>query len=272
MLSLKSNFVGIKEVKALYWPKPRSHKGQNGILLIIAGSSRYHGAPIFTAKIASRIVDLIYFSSVPENNKLLEKMKLGLAEFITVNRDEIDNYIRKVDAVLIGPGMEVVDETKIIVNSLLKRYKNKKFILDADALKVVDLKLLGPNVVITPHKGEFEMMFDKKPLAKNVQQMAKKHNCIIVLKAPKDIICSPKECKYNITGNQGMTKGGTGDVLAGLIAGLACKNDLYLAAKVGTFLNGLAGDQLFERVSYYYNASDLADQIPKTIKWCLEFK
>jgi NAD(P)H-hydrate epimerase len=68
-----------------------------------------------------------------------------------------------------------------------------------------------------------------------------------------------------------MTKGGTGDVLAGLIAALACKNDLFLAACAGTFLNGLAGDRLFKKVSYYYSASDLISEIPKAIKWSEKF-
>jgi len=59
-----------------------------------------------------------------------------------------------------------------------------------------------------------------------------------------------------------MTKGGTGDVLAGLIAGLACKNDLFLAASVGAYINGLAGDTLYKKVGPYFNASDLCEEIP----------
>jgi NAD(P)H-hydrate epimerase len=69
-----------------------------------------------------------------------------------------------------------------------------------------------------------------------------------------------------------MTKGGTGDVLAGLIAGLACNNDLFLSACAGVFINGLAADSLKQKMSYYYNASDLMNQIPRTIKWCLDYE
>ncbi len=68
-----------------------------------------------------------------------------------------------------------------------------------------------------------------------------------------------------------MTIGGTGDVLAGLLAGLACWNDLFLAASAGVFLNGLAGDKLKNRLSYYYSASNLVSEIPKAIKWCEEY-
>jgi len=68
-----------------------------------------------------------------------------------------------------------------------------------------------------------------------------------------------------------MTKGGTGDVLAGLITALAAKNDLYLAASAGVFINGLAGDRLSKKVSHYYNASNLIHEIPRALKWCEDF-
>ena len=247
--------IGIGEVKALHRSSEKSHKGDNGKLLIIGGSKTYHGAPILAAKIASKIVDLVYFSSVPENNELIKKMKSKLCEFITVPRDEVFKFVRKVDAVLIGPGMGVSEETKKLTNSLLRKNKNTKFILDAGALHVVDKKLLNENCIITPHKQEFKAL-----------KMPKKHKCVIVLKGKKDYVSNEKELKVNITGNAGMTKGGTGDVLAGLVAALACKNDLFLAACAGVFINGLAGDRLKKRASYYYNASDLINEIPKIIK------
>ena len=74
------------------------------------------------------------------------------------------------------------------------------------------------------------------------------------------------ECRVIEGGNEGMTKGGTGDVLAGLIAALACMNDPFLATIVGSFINKAAGDTLYKTVGPYFNASDLADQIPKTMK------
>ena len=247
--------IGIGEVKVLHKPSEKSHKGDNGKLLIIGGSKTYHGASILAAKIASKIVDLVYFSSVPENNELVKKMKSKLCDFITVSREEVFKFVKKVDAVLIGPGMEPDKETENIVNQLLKKYPSKKFILDAGALRVVDKKLLNENCIITPHKQEFKAL-----------KITKKYNCVIVLKGRKDYVSNGKELKINTTGNAGMTKGGTGDVLAGLIAALACKNDLFLAACAGVFINGFAGDRLKKKVSYYYNASDLINEIPKTIK------
>jgi hypothetical protein len=98
------------------------------------------------------------------------------------------------------------------------------------------------------------------------EDFAKRHNCIILLKGKEDIVCSPQECCLVKGGNAGMTKGGTGDVLAGLVAALACKNDPFLAAAAGSYINKAAGDALFEKVGYYFNASDLIEEIPKIMK------
>ncbi len=260
--------VTIKDVRKLYKPPKDSHKGQNGKLLIIGGSKLYHGSPIFAVKVASRIIDLVYFSSVKEVNTLVEKMKFEIADVIVIPKSEVNEYAKKVDCILIGGGMEQTKETKRLTENLLKRFPEKKFVIDADSLKVMNPKLLNENCIVTPHSVEFKKLFKVEANEENARKMAKEYRCIVVLKGRKDIICSPKVCKYNLTGNVGMTKGGTGDTLAGLIAALACKNDLFLAATVGTFVNGLSGDRLKEKVGYYYNASDLVEEIPKAMKWC----
>lgn len=256
-----------KDFKKIHKPRKDSHKGQNGRLMIIAGSEMYHGASILPLKIASRIVDLVYFSSVPINNELVKMMKADLTDFIAIPRRKVDKYIEKVDCVLIGPGMGTGWRSKRLTKKLLVKYPKKKFVLDADSLKVIKPELLNENCIVTPHKREFEKLFGVKPTGDKIKKMSKKYGCVIVLKGKEDIICSPKECRENKTGNEGMTKGGTGDVLAGLISALACKNKLFTAACLGTFINGLAGDKLEKKVSHYYNAFDLAEEIPKTMKW-----
>ncbi len=257
--------IGPGEVKILHRPSADSHKGDNGKLLIIAGSRKYHGALLLSAKMAGKTVDLVYISSVTENNELINKMKSMLAEFITVSRQEVDSQIKKVDAVLIGPGLGISQDSKKMVNQLLKKYTGKKFVLDADALKVVDKKLLNQNCIVTPHSGEFKSLFGKVASKKSAKEMAKKHGCVIVLKGRTDCVAGPSQFKINETGNPGMTKGGTGDVLAGLIAALACKNELFLSASAGVFICGLAGDRLKKKVGFYYNASDLVKEIPRVI-------
>jgi len=117
--------VGPGEVKALYKPPFASRKGKNGQLMIIAGSKRYHGAPLLATKIAGKIVDLVFFLSVPENNELVKKMRSKLCEFIVASREEMDTFIKRCDAILIGPGMGKSKEAKKITNHLLKNTQIK---------------------------------------------------------------------------------------------------------------------------------------------------
>ena len=274
-----------KEIfKGLYKPPKKSHKGQNGKLTIIGGSQLFHGASLWALRIASRIIDMVFYSTVKENENLTKKLKSEIYDFICVPRKELGNYIGESDAVLIGCGMEREENTFKITQHLLAKFPHKKWIIDAGSLQMMDpewLKNLS-NVIITPHKKEFCQLFKTKiknpvylshcttqgagcrPLENRVliQQKAKEYGCTIVLKGPTDIICSPTSCLINQTGNEGMTKGGTGDVLAGLIAGLACKNNLFLAACAGTYINGLSGDSLYKKVGPYFNATDLCEEIP----------
>lgn len=263
--------TGVGEVKVLQKPAATSHKGDNGQVLVIGGSQYFHGAPVLASQAASKIVDLVYFSSTAQNNEVVKKMKAKLADFMVVPRIGLEKIIKKVDVILIGPGLGVTEEGRKITNSLLKKYKNKKIVIDADALKMVDKKLLNKNCIVTPHRQEFKILFGVTGSEQTVKKMAKKYKCTIVLKGSIDFISTADEFKFNRTGNVSMTKGGTGDVLAGLIAGLAATNELFLAASAGAFINGLAGDRLNKRVSHYYNASDLVKEIPNTIKWALDY-
>lgn len=260
-----SNIVNKKDIQKIKKPKANSHKGENGSLLIIGGSKKYHGALLLSATIASKIVDLVYILSNPENYEVIQKIKSKLFEFITVLKNELGKYVILSDVILIGPGLGVSPKERKLVNELLKKYPQKKFVIDADALKVVNKSLLNRNHILTPHKREFETLFKVKATEINAKKIAKRFGCIIVLKGKEDIIASSSRSKNNITGNQGMTKGGTGDVLAGLIAALACKNSLFLSACAGAYLNGTAADKLKKRVSYYYSASDLIAEIPKLL-------
>jgi len=251
----------MKGIKKMWQPKPKSHKGDNGIITIIAGSKQYHGAALLAIKAASRLVDLVFFYSTKNNQALLQKIKTHACEFININKS-LNKYLLKSDAILIGPGMEI---NKILINKLLIKFNNKKIILDAGALKLINKKLLNNNIIITPHAAEFQFLFGIPGNVNNVKIMAQKYQCTIVLKGAKDVICNSQKIYYNKGGNAGMTKGGTGDVLAGLITALAAKNNLLSAAFYGSFFNKKAGEALYKKVGFYFNATDLANELPKTI-------
>src|SRR3989338_11306041 len=92
-------------LKKLYLPKEDSHKGQNGRLLIIGGSHLFHSASLWALKVASRIVDLVHYSSVEENNEIVRKLREEFRDGIVVHRKDLESYIEEDDCILIGPGM-----------------------------------------------------------------------------------------------------------------------------------------------------------------------
>ena len=256
-----------KIIAKLNLPKPNSHKRDNGRLLIIAGSDKYFGSLIYCVKAASRLADLIYLLSTKENQKLIKKLKLQTAEFMPVGKFPDRKILTDIDCILIGPGLGTSASAKRLTSMAIK--SNKKAVLDADALNVLDDNLkknLSPLHILTPHHKEFYRLFQLTPTPENTSKMAKKYHCTIILKGPVDVIAEPNGIvSLNKTGNAGMTKGGTGDVLAGLVSGLYCTNSAYTSAAAGTFINGLAGDELYKKSGTFYNAEDLVNQIPKTL-------
>jgi NAD(P)H-hydrate epimerase len=240
-------------------PAAGSHKGQNGKLLIIGGSHLFHAASLWSLTVASRIVDLVHYSSVPENNELV---KHEFRNGIVTPRSDIDAYIAEDDVILIGPGMTRDEETKQLTDTLLATYPKKQWVIDAGSLQMMDLTKIPKGAILTPHHQEYAHLFGDG----DITNMAKKYQCIILLKGEKDVASNGRETRVIEGGNPGMTKGGTGDVLAGLIAALACTNDPFLATIAGSFINKKAGDALYKKVGPYFNATDLANQIPVTMK------
>jgi NAD(P)H-hydrate epimerase len=178
-----------------------------------------------------------------------------------------------VDAVALGPGLGLHPETKKAVKMVVDIVEDagKPLLLDADGLKafaVFKRKLRVP-LVLTPHAGEYAILAGKKPAAElkeramEVQQAASELKAVILLKGPVDVVSDEARVKLNFTGNPGMTVGGTGDVLSGVVAALlAQKADPFEAAVAGAFINGATGDFVFEEKGAHMVASDLIDWIP----------
>lgn len=270
--------VTLEDICHLHVAKQNSHKGQNGRLLLIGGSELFHAASLWSLTVASRIVDLVHFSSVDENNAIVERSKSEFRNGIVIRREDIHAYIEEDDCILIGPGMTRDSQTKDLTDRLLRTYPNKQWVIDAGALQMMDLSSIPSKAILTPHHGEFELLLHKQSQSGYIQNeisgqtedivsaFAKKYDCIVVLKGQQDTVSNGKDTHVVVGGNAGMTKGGTGDVLAGLIAALACMNDPLLSAMAGSFINKMAGDELYTTVGPFFNATDLANQIPKTMK------
>jgi NAD(P)H-hydrate epimerase len=239
---------------SIYAPPAASHKGMNGRVLVVAGGRRYHGAAVFCILGARRFADLVYFMPGERNEKLLFAAS-QVPEAIVV-----DEY-PEADCVLAGPG---IGDAHLDLGKLRKRYA--RIVLDGDALGQVEPKELG-GLLITPHEGEFKRLFGMDGSPEHVRAMAERWKCAILKKGHVDVVSDGKEIVLVGGGNAGMTKGGTGDVLAGLLCALYAKNGAMEAAVAASRANKRAGELLFRERGYAYCASDLAEKLPEAMKW-----
>lgn len=260
-------------LKKLYVPASNSHKGQNGKVLLIGGSHLFHSSAFWALEIASKVVDMVYFSSTPVNNEIVKKLKSKFINGIIVPREKLEDYIAEADSILIGPGlprpdgMEIGDDdTKVLTEKWLMKFPNKKWVVDGGSLQVIKPQILPKSSIITPNKKEFKMLFNEEMSEELVEKFAKDFGITILAKGENDIVCDSQKSVIVSGGNAGLTKGGTGDVLAGLVASFYAKNDAFLSAVCASFINKKAGENLFNSVGLYYNASDLLLEIPKAMK------
>ncbi len=253
-----------KILHSLYLPPKWSYKGQNGKLLIIGGSKHYHGAPIFSILAAKRFIDLLYFYPGDSDPYLINAVKTIPEAMIVYDL----NRVSECDCVLFGIGLAnaIFDVDYVIKNA-------NRLVIDGDGFKLIKDKLckLKPKseatTILTPHEREFNSLFGCEGTKKNVEKMANSYGIVILKKDAKgDIVSTGKRTIINKVHNQGMTKGGTGDVLAGFCAALFCKNDAFKSAIAAAYINGLAGEMLKKKYCYNYCASDLANQLAETFR------
>ncbi|MFH1424778.1 MAG: NAD(P)H-hydrate dehydratase [archaeon] len=254
-----------------------SHKGSNGVVLVIGGSELYTGAPALSALAALNVgCDLAYIAAPRRAADICAKFSPDLITipltgtyFKKEHLAKLAQWVKKADALVIGPGLGRESETILAVLDFVKTCK-KPIVIDADALKAVagHLEVLKTcKAVLTPHDREFEILSGTKPSEANVKSFAKKHRVIVVKKGAVDIITNGSSVKLNSTGNEGMTVGGTGDVLTGVIAGLiAQKMVLYEAAELGAKVNGTAGDLCEAEKGYDYTATDVIEKLAVAMK------
>ncbi len=274
-------------LKKIKLPQNNSRKGDNGKLLIIGGSHLFHAASRWSLDVSSKLVDMIFYASVPGNNQLIQKAKSQFWNGIVIQRNQIEEYLGEADCILIGPGMErsvtkstlsqnIIslyldhpptdydwnNNTQIIVNYLLAKYPTKKWVIDAGALQMLNPELLTTSCIITPHHKEMEMVLNN---SKTDTQKNNLYKSTILLKGEVDEIIHDQEKFYVSGGNPGMTKGGTGDVLAGLVAGLYTNNEILPSAVVASYINKKAGESLYKKSGPFFNATDLVEEIPQVL-------
>jgi len=276
-------FTGLGDLQRLNRREATTHKGQNGNVLIVGGSNEYSGAPALAALSALRSgVDISIVAcpnsvAFPIRSYSPDLIVKGLSDnYINFNdTSKILELSKKADSMVIGCGIGMEEETSLALNEMMEKIQNP-IVIDADALKILDSNLISEHrneIVLTPHKAEFKAFFGvdiPEKLSQKidiVSEYSKECTCTVVLKGNVDIISNGESVKLNDTGNPGMTVGGTGDVLAGLIGGLLAQgHNAYESAYLGAFINGTAGDIAKKEYGYNYLASDVLKYIPKVFR------
>lgn len=260
--------------------QPWSKKGDHGRVLIIGGSKEYVGSLALAGLAALRAgCDWVTIAAPSKAAWAINALSPDLVTYKLsgdyLNLKHLAKLIklsRNYQAILIGNGLGLKLGTKKLVRQLVKKFP-QPLVLDADSLKSIKIKngavSSGQNftpLILTPHQKEFEIFSGKSLAGKNlserarlVQQLAGRN--VIILKGPIDIIAYKNQLAFNKTGNPGMAKAGTGDVLAGLAAGFLAQGLApYQATVNATYINGALGDILLKKKKgYSFIASDLVN-------------
>ncbi len=241
-----------------------SHKGDYGRLLCIAGSAMMPGAAILCATAALRCgVGTLCLASVPDACRLMvsaapEAMVLPMTPdsdgFLTkASLPKLLEYAKTCSAVVIGCGLGRTPSVKALVCSLIEQLECP-IILDADGLNAIAdcidiLQKAKSSVVLTPHSGELCRLLNVAPEQVKIHRMdsartlAQRYDITVVHKGPGTVVATGEHAYINTTGNSGMSKGGSGDVLAGMLGSFVAQGiSPEQAACAAVFLHGLAGD------------------------------
>ena len=284
-------YIGPGDFIGLYHRENVSRKGDSGKVLVISGGP-YTGAPALAGMAALRTGCDIVTVAVPKSiyeivasfsPELIVK-KLTGEKLSKEDIPALKELISEHDVVIVGPGLGKDLAVLQTVAALIPEFK--KAVIDADALRPEIFKIIAdggkinkPNIVITPHFNEFsraaaylglilpknrEEMKDSE-MEKMMAQVSDGLNVTILLKGPTDMISAGdfEKTRYNATGNAGMSVGGTGDVLAGIVGGLLTKNNAEDAAGCSAFICGRAGDLSYLEKGNALIPSDLLPNIPK---------
>ncbi len=267
-----------------------SEKRENGRVLIIGGSSGYHGAPSLASGAALNMLSALRIGSgyvVAEVPGSILDLVRGVSPNIIVRRcgserieftEALKSEIKKADAIAIGMGIGREGDSLLSASRIIKYASSmkKSLIIDADAIHALKLVKAGlsKNVLITPHHREFFALTGKdsskmelKERIKAVMSEAKKRNINILLKGHETVISDGNLVKVNVSETSALASMGTGDVLSGIISGyLSKKKDVFRAATAGAYLHSRIGDILASSKGTHIIAMDVVESIPKVIR------
>ena len=260
----------------IQYRKAFEHKGSRGMAQLFGGSQGTMGAALLMTRAALRSGCGLVVAHIPAMGlDILQTGAPAAMASVDSNRSHVTEFPvhEKTTAIAIGPGLGKDDDT---ANALLEFIESNELpiVLDADALNILSehgggLLKLKPNTILTPHAREFDRLFGEHGSSfdrfRTLQLKAQELDLIIVLKGAYTRVALPDgTVHFNESGNPGMAKGGSGDVLTGLICGLLAQGySTHVAARMGVFIHGLSGDKAASYLSKNaMNAEDLIDFLP----------
>ncbi|WP_372478894.1 NAD(P)H-hydrate dehydratase [Halomicrobium sp. HM KBTZ05] len=255
---------------------PTSHKGDNGEVLVVGGGP-YTGAPALAAQAALRAGgDLVRVAcprgvadAVQGYSENLIVRPLDGATLAPSHVDELIALADASDAVVLGPGLGDAEPTLDAAADFLERYDSRA-VVDADALSVVPEVETAADLICTPHQGELRTMGGEtadewRERAERVADFAAQIGQTMLVKGAYDIVSDGTRTRVNRTGNPGMTVGGSGDVLAGVVGALAATCGGHDAAAIGAYVTGRAGDLVADEQGNGLVATDLVAALPRAL-------
>ncbi len=292
---IKTGIIDLDMVSAMIpQRKPDSNKGDYGRVLIVTGSTGMTGSGCLASMAALRTGAGLVYTGVPQSlapvysSHMTEPIVIPLEDSGTGRlsascTEHILGLMDKMDVVAIGPGLTAGDDIRKIVGAVIENCR-VPLVMDADALNAISadpsvLKKLKAEAVLTPHPGEMARLTGTN--TKQVQSdrigtataFAQQYGVTVVLKGNRTVVAYPDgRVLINTTGNAGMATAGTGDVLTGMIAGIAAQGvPAGDAAAAGVYLHGLAGDAAADcKGMHGMVAGDIVDILPVAIREALE--
>lgn len=264
---------------------PEADKNAFGRVLCVCGSAGYTGAAYFAAQGAVRMGSGVVMLATPEkawpvlavklNEPVVRPMPCDADGLLSQDAlPALRTLAARADAVLVGCGLGRSDAVEAVVCDLL-REASCPVVLDADGINAIAahkdiLRQTAQPVVLTPHAAEFARLGGmQQPQTTDLSAFARENRCILLYKGHRTRICAPDGTVYrNHTGNPGMAKGGSGDVLAGMLVSLCGQGIAPVqAACAAAWLHGRAGDAAANRLSEYgMTPGDLLDELPRLLK------
>jgi ADP-dependent NAD(P)H-hydrate dehydratase / NAD(P)H-hydrate epimerase len=271
-----------KDVEDIFQPrKTFSNKGTYGHALLIAGNIGKMGAAIIASRACLRAGAGLLTVNIPETT--LSIIQTAIPEAMCeIRNDKNENKFEKYSSIGIGPGINMNDGSAQLLHEVLLS-SQKRLVIDADALTILSqnkewLNLITKDAVLTPHPKEFDRLFGKaendfERINKAIE-LSKQYPFILVLKGHYTLIAAAGKGFFNTTGNAGMAKGGSGDMLTGIITSLLAQKYKPLQAAIfGVYIHGLAADMSLHHQSYEsLLPSDVIEHLGKAFKYIAEGK